>query len=102
MSILQSLLFYFVGPIIGLLIFVMIVYMIFSWLLAFNVINLRNAAAAQIYDIVRRIVEPILSPLRNIIPPLGGLDMAFLVGILGLYWLKWTVSTGGPIWNLLG
>lgn len=88
MNLLQSILIHFVSPIISLLILVMIIYMIFSWLIAFNVINLRNPAMGQIYSIVQRIVEPILNPIRRVIPPLGGLDMAFLVAILGLYWIQ--------------
>jgi len=90
----QSILIHFVGPILGLLMFVMIIYMAFSWLIAFNIVNLRNPAMAQIHDLVRRIVEPILTPLRRIIPPMGGLDMAFLIAFLGLLWAKdWLVPT---------
>ena len=88
MNILQSLLIYFVSPILGLLILVMFAYMIFSWLIAFNVVNLRNPAMAQIYTIVNNIAEPIIRPFRRIIPPMGGLDLAFLAAILLLYWLQ--------------
>jgi len=100
MNLLQSILMYFVSPLIGLLIFVMFIYMIFSWLIAFGVVNLRNPAMGQIYSIVQRIVEPILTPIRKVIPPLGGLDMAFLVAILGLYWVQgYLVPT---LYNLVG
>ena len=88
MNILQSLLIYFVSPILGLLILVLFAYMIFSWLIAFNVVNLRNPAMAQIYTIVNNIAEPIIRPFRRIIPPMGGLDLAFLAAILLLYWLQ--------------
>jgi len=85
---------HFVAPILGLLMFVMFIYMAFSWLIAFNIVNLRNPAMAQIYDVVRRLVEPILTPIRRFIPPMGGLDMAFLVAFLGLLWAKdWLVPT---------
>ncbi len=85
---LQSILIHFVSPIISLLIFIMFIYMAFSWLIAFNIVNLRHPAMAQIYNITRRIVEPILTPIRRFIPPMGGLDLAFLVAILGLYWIQ--------------
>jgi len=62
--------------------------MIFSWLIAFNIVNLRNPAMAQIYGVVRRICDPILEPIRRVVPPLGGLDMAFLVVVFGLYWVQ--------------
>lgn len=87
-SFLESLLVHFVSPVIGLLIFVMFIYMAFSWLITFNIVNLRNPAMAQIYTMCQRIVEPILTPIRRFIPPMGGLDLAFLVAILGLLWLK--------------
>ncbi len=100
MNILQSLLVYFISPLIGLLIFVMFIYMVFSWLIAFNIVNLRNPAMAQIYAITQRIVEPILTPIRRVIPPMGGLDIAFLVAILGLYWIQGFVIPS--LYKLLG
>lgn len=88
MSLLDSIIVYFISPIISVLLIVLFVYMIFSWLIAFNVINLRNPAMATIFNLVRSIVEPMLQPLRRIIPPLGGFDMAFLVLAMGLYWTQ--------------
>lgn len=88
MSLLQSLLIYFVSPLLSLLLIIFFVYMVFSWLIAFNIVNLRNPAMAQIYGVVRRICDPILEPIRRVIPPLGGLDMAFLVVVFGIYWIQ--------------
>ena len=88
MNFLQSILIYFVSPILSLLLIIFFVYMIFSWLIAFNIVNLRNPAMAQIYGFVRRICDPILEPIRRVVPPLGGLDMAFLVVVFGLYWVQ--------------
>ena len=88
MNFLQSILLHFVSPIISLLIFVMFIYMAFSWLIAFNIVNLRNPAMAQIYTICQRLIEPILTPIRRFVPPMGGLDLAFLVAFLGLTWLN--------------
>jgi len=87
-SLLISLLQYFISPIISLLIIVMFVYMAFSWLIAFNIVNLRNPAMAQLYTVCQRLIEPILTPIRRFIPPMGGLDLAFLVAFLGLSWLN--------------
>lgn len=88
MSLIDSIIIYFISPVISVLLIILFVYMIFSWLIAFNVINLRNPAMAMIYNLVSSIVEPILTPLRRIIPPLGGFDMAFLVLAMGLYWAQ--------------
>jgi len=88
MSFLDSIIVYFVSPIISLLLIILFVYMIFSWLIAFNVVNLRNPAMATIFRLVSGIVEPILMPIRRIIPPMGGFDIAFLVLAFGLYWIQ--------------
>jgi len=80
MTLMQSLIIYLLSPLLGLLFWIFVAYMIFSWLIAFNIVNLRNPAMAQIYGVIRRICDPILDPIRKIIPPIGGLDMAFLVG----------------------
>lgn len=88
MSLLQSILIYFVSPLLSLLLIIFFVYMVFSWLIAFNIVNLRNPAMAQIYGVVRRICDPILEPIRRVVPPLGGLDMAFLVVVFGIYWIQ--------------
>ncbi len=88
MNILQSILIFFVAPILTFLQIVLIVYMIMSWFTAFNIVNLRNPLMGQIYQICRQIVEPMLRPFRRFIPPLGGLDMAFFVVFLGLIWLR--------------
>lgn len=74
--------------------------MIFSWLITFNIVNLRNPAMGQIYQLTKNITEPILAPIRRFVPPMGGLDLAFLVAIMGLYWLKGFVVPA--LYNLLG
>jgi len=100
MTFLQSIIVYFISPLLSLLLFVMFIYMAFSWLIAFNIVNLRNPAMAQIYNLVRRIVEPILTPIRRFIPPMGGLDLAFLVAFLGIYWAKGYIIP--KLFNLVG
>lgn len=62
--------------------FVLLIAAVLSWLIAFNVVDLRNPAMGQIAMIVRRLTEPCLAPIRRYVPPFGGLDMAFLVLIL--------------------
>ena len=49
---------------------------IFSWLYAFNVVNPRNQIISTIGDLLYRITEPALKPLRRFIPNLGGIDIS--------------------------
>jgi YggT family protein len=65
-------------------IWVIIANAIISWLIAFDVINMRNRAINQIVHFLDQITRPILRPLRRIIPPLGGIDITPLIVIIVL------------------
>lgn len=59
--------------------FLMIVHIIMSWLINFQVLNLRQPLIAQLWDGLNRLLEPVYTPIRNILPNTGGLDLAPLV-----------------------
>ena len=61
---------------------------IMSWLLAFNVLNPRQQLVQQIWGGLSRMLEPIYRPVRRILPPMGGLDLAPLVVLIGIYALQ--------------
>ena len=61
---------------------VLIAAAIMSWLNAFGVVNRYNRGVAMIDDMLYRLTEPALRPLRRVIPPLGGVDISFIVLIL--------------------
>lgn len=65
--------------ILNVLWFIMIVHIIMSWLINFQVLNLRQPIVAQIWDGLNRLLEPIYAPIRGILPNTGGLDLAPLV-----------------------
>jgi YggT family protein len=64
---------------------VVIIYVIVSWLVAFEIINTRNHFVRTIGDTLYRLTEPALRPIRRIMPNLGGVDPAPLVLILLLW-----------------
>ncbi|MFY0646464.1 YggT family protein [Sulfitobacter geojensis] len=64
--------------------FIVIAHVIMSWLINFQVLNLRQPLVAQIWDGLNRLLEPIYSRLRSILPQLGGLDLAPLVLLIGV------------------
>lgn len=88
MTIAQSLIVYFISPVLGVIIFMIIVQIIMSWLIQFNVINIRNQLVSTIYHMLSRLVEPILAPIKRVMPSLGGLDLSPIVAILALQWLQ--------------
>lgn len=68
--------------------FVLIVHIIMSWLINFQVLNIRQPMVAQIWNIVNQLLEPIYRPLRRIIPSAGGMDFTPIVVFIGIYALR--------------
>jgi YggT family protein len=61
---------------------------ILSWLIVFNVINTRNPAVAMIAEFLYRITEPLLRPIRNLLPNLGPIDISFIVLFLVIIFIR--------------
>jgi YggT family protein len=61
---------------------------ILSWLIAFNVINARNQFVHMVGDFLWKITEPVLRPIRSIMPNLGGIDISPVILILLIILLK--------------
>jgi YggT family protein len=73
------------GPlqlILNIIYFVMIAHIIMSWLINFQVLNLRQPLVAQIWDGLNRLLEPIYQPIRRVLPNTGTLDLAPLVALV--------------------
>jgi len=68
--------------------YVIIAQAIMSWLLSFNVINLGNRAVATIWSTLNQLTEPILRPIRNMMPRTGALDLSPLVLIFGIIFIQ--------------
>ncbi len=68
--------------VINLLIWAMILSAVFSMLTAFGVLDTRNRLVWTVGDFLYRVTEPMLRPIRNILPNFGGLDLSPLVVIL--------------------
>jgi YggT family protein len=61
---------------------------VMSWLIAFNIINLRNPFVQQLYNGLQRLTEPLLAPIRRLLPNMGGLDISPIILLVGLQFLK--------------
>ena len=68
--------------------FLMIAHIIMSWLINFQVLNLRQPLIAQLWDGLNRILEPLYGPIRRLLPNTGGLDLAPLVVFSGIIILR--------------
>ena len=82
------------GAIVQLVIIVLIVNAVLSWLIAFEIVSRRNAFVNQIWDATQKLTDPLLKPIRRIIPPVGGLDLSPIVLILGLLFLEQLLGVG--------
>jgi len=67
---------------------VVIVSVILSWLVAFDVLNTRSQAAQTIWRTVDTLTEPLLRPIRSVLPAVGGLDISPLILLLALQFLR--------------
>lgn len=68
--------------------FILIAMVIMSWLISFNVINTHNRFVAALWDALIRLTEPVLAPIRRLVPDLGGLDISPIIALLALYFIK--------------
>jgi len=68
--------------------FFILAHFIMSWLVAFQVLNLRQPFVYQIWSGLNRLLEPLYGPIRRILPSMGGVDLSPLVVLLGIYALE--------------
>lgn len=62
-----------------LLVWVIIAYAVLSWLMAFNVVNLRHPIVYRISRVLEGVVTPVLAPFRRVLPSFGGLDFSPII-----------------------
>ncbi|TPM25979.1 YggT family protein [Mesorhizobium sp. B2-3-3] len=66
---------------------------IFSWLYAFNVVNSRNQFVGSIGNMLYRLTEPALRPIRRFMPDLGGIDISPIILLLILFFVRQFILT---------
>ena len=79
---------YVILLVLDLYIWLLIAAAVLSWLVAFNVVNSRNQFVAMVGDFLYRVTEPVLRPIRNMLPSLGGIDVSPVVVILIIILIK--------------
>lgn len=63
---------------------IIIIQVVMSWLIAFDVINIRNAQAQNVIKLMNKITDPVYKPLRRFIPPIAGIDITPIIVIFGV------------------
>lgn len=93
-SLLVALYTYFLSPVLTLIFFILIAYVIFGWLVVGGVVSLHNPTARQIYGLLEGVVEPLARPIRRVVPPLGQLDLSiFVLALIILFTRDWLLPT---------
>ena len=81
-------LFQLIDTVINVYIWLLIIWAVLSWLVAFNVVNTGNRFVYLVGDFLNRITEPALGPIRRLMPNLGGIDISPMILILLLIFLR--------------
>jgi YggT family protein len=77
-----------IDAVLDLYVWLLIISALLSWLIAFGVINSYSRAVRMFMDFVARITDPVLAPIRRIIPPVNGLDLSPLILIFIIYFIR--------------
>jgi len=74
--------------VLSIYIYILIASAVLSWLIAFGVISFSNPNVRQASDVLRRLTDPVLNPIRKFLPLIGGLDLSPLVLFLVIQFIQ--------------
>jgi YggT family protein len=77
-----------VSTVISIYVWLLIAQAVLSWLVAFGIVNRYNRVVATVGDFLWRVTEPLLRPIRRVLPDLGGIDISPVILILLLWFLR--------------
>jgi YggT family protein len=67
---------------------IIIITAVVSWLITFGVLNTYNRTVARILDVLYRLTEPVLRPIRQLLPNLGGIDVSPVILLLIIWFIQ--------------
>ena len=83
----------FINLVIQLYVYIVIASAVMSWLIAFNVINPYNQFVRSLWQAFNALTEPLLRPIRRMLPDLGGVDISPMILILACWFVQYVVLT---------
>jgi YggT family protein len=81
----------FIYTVLDFYVWLLIATAVMSWLVAFDVVNIRNRAIRSIWDALLAVTEPVLMPIRQRLPRTGGLDLSPIIVIFGIYFIQMVI-----------
>ena len=77
--------------------FIILAHIIMSWLINFQVLNLRQPLVGQVWYGLGRLLDPVYDRLRSVLPAMGGIDLAPLLALLAIYALRIIIVNNMPM-----
>ena len=77
-----------INTVVSIYIFLVVAWVIMTWLVNFNIVNRHNQLVGVVGDFLHRITEPALQPIRRIVPYIGGIDISPLILIILLHFVR--------------
>lgn len=90
-------LFLLIDIVLDLYTWALIISVVLTWLVQFNVLNTSNRIVYVVGDFLYRITEPLLRPIRQVVPSIGGVDISPLVLLLAIWLLRSLLREYGPL-----
>ena len=81
-----------IDKIIDIYTWIVIASAIMSWLVAFGVVNVRNQFIRVVVDLLFKLTEPVLRPIRRMLPNLGGIDISPIIVLLGIVFVQMIIQ----------
>ena len=75
---------------------ILIAVVVMSWLIGFNIINAQNNIVRQVRYALYRLTEPVLGPIRRVVPDFGGLDFSPLIALIAIWFIRSLLWEYGP------
>ena len=77
-------------------IYIVIAMVVMSWLVGFNIVNPNNQFVRHIRHALYRLTEPLLGPIRRLMPDLGGIDVAPVILLVGIFFAQRMIQYYAP------
>jgi YggT family protein len=77
-----------IDSLVTLIVWALILQVIMSWLVAFNIVNIQNKFVWQVNYALNKLTNPLLSPIKQILPNLGGIDISPIILIIVLHFAR--------------
>lgn len=78
----------FLNFLLELYFYIIIIDVIISWLVVFDVINVRSSKAQNLLGLLRKVIDPVFKPIRKYVPAIGGIDITPIIVIFGIFMLQ--------------